>query len=183
MIRSILGIDPGLDAFACIYRPDRSVASGIRWTFFDIPTSGEAGQRRIDAVRLRDWITLHNPDIAYIEVVGTFLGEGSVTRFIRAVGAIEATVQCCSVPIVYVVPQRWKAFYDVPKYAKQNAAKEHSRILAQQLWPELKDILTRKMDHGRAEAALLAGYGAYQQQPIKAGDEPYETLVLAAIGQ
>jgi crossover junction endodeoxyribonuclease RuvC len=57
------------------------------------------------------------------------------------------------VPQVYVTPGKWKRFYGL------SAEKEKSRELAIQTWPA-SDAFRRKKDHGRAEAALLALYGA-----------------------
>ncbi len=52
----ILGIDPGLDAFGCIYQPEASLRSGMRWHFLDIPTSGDKAGRRIDAPKLLEFM-------------------------------------------------------------------------------------------------------------------------------
>jgi hypothetical protein len=38
--------------------------------------------------------------------------------------------------------------------------KERSRQMALQRWPDQAKLLGRKRDHGRAEAMLIAAYGA-----------------------
>ena len=172
----VLGIDPGLDAFAAIYQPGASLASGLRWQFLDIPTRGEDSARRIDAAALRDWVRRFAPEVGYVENVGPMKGQGlgHTSRFLRACGSIEATVQCCDVDLRLVAPQTWKRYYEIPSYQAEGRssskakafAKAHSRTLALQLFPELASILTRVSDHGRAEAALLAFYGAKRMEPI-----------------
>lgn len=163
-----LGIDPGLDAFACVLRPGKSVASGLRWSFLDVPTFGAGARRRINAPALRDWLRYHEPTAGFLESVHPRKGDGIVSssRFIGGARAIEATLQCCDVPVRPVAPQTWSNFYEIPSYANSDHKKEHSRVLALQLFPELADVLARKKDHGRAEAALLANYGAYCLAPL-----------------
>ena len=48
---------------------------------------------------------------------------------------------------------KWKRHYGL------NSEKERARALALRLWPT-SEHFGRKKDHGRAEAALLARYGA-----------------------
>jgi crossover junction endodeoxyribonuclease RuvC len=57
-------------------------------------------------------------------------------------------------PLHLVTPAKWKRYFGL------DADKEKSRALALRLWPSRSDLFTRKRDHGRAEAALLARYFA-----------------------
>lgn len=159
----VLAIDPGLDGSACIFNPNVSIASGLRWQFLDVPRLDEDSDRP-DPCALRDWIRKWVPDRCYFESVGPMPKQGisSTSKFMRATGYLEATVRCCDIPISMVTPQRWKGFYEVPK----GSEKEYSRQLALQLFPELAPLLARKKDHGRAEAALLAFYGAERMKPL-----------------
>lgn len=130
----------------------------MRWQFLDVPRLPEPMDDRPDPVALRDWIGKFAPSFCYFESVGPMPKQGisSTSKFMRATGYLEATVRCCGVQIVMVTPQKWKRFYEVPK----GSDKEYSRQLALQLFPELAGILKRMKDHGRAEAALIAFYGA-----------------------
>ena len=159
----VLAIDPGLHAVACMYQPQASLRSGLRWHFLDIPIIPD--RKRLDARALRDWIMRHGPaDRAFVEFVAGMAGDGirSMNTFMRAAGYIEATVLCCDVPMSLVGPQRWQKFHGMMK----SSTKEDSRQLALKLAPELADVLARKMDHNRAEAALIALYGAACLAPI-----------------
>lgn len=162
----ILAIDPGLFASAAFYNPGSSIKSGLRWQFLDVPLVEPEAGRRPDVRVLRDWIMRLHPDRAFIELVGGMPddGKGQLSIFMRATGHLEACVDCCDVPMSRITPQRWKKFHEIP----QGSDKEVSRQLALDMNPELKTWLTRKKDHGRAEAALLALYGAHCLAPITA---------------
>lgn len=148
----ILGIDPGINGACAIYSVDARA-----WMVIDLPTVGEGSQRRINAPALRDWLGKYAVHRAFIESVAAFPGQGvsSMFRFGRAVGAIESVVAVASIPITYVVPQQWKRFYGL-----RGSDKEQSRSMAVQRFPSLATHLARVMDHGRAEAALIAFFGA-----------------------
>lgn len=164
----ILGVDPGLSGACVVYAPQFSVKSGMRWNVIDLPTIGEGSQRRINAPALRDFITKFTPDHAFVESVAAMPKQGvsSGFRFGRATGAIDAVIACCGVPISYVHSIRWKKHHGL-----KGPDKEQSRMRALQLAPELSIFLERKKDHGRAEAALLALYGAHCLAPIPAPSE------------
>jgi len=54
-----------------------------------------------------------------------------------------------------VKPALWREYFDL-----LGRDKEASRMLAQRLFPAMSDKLTRQMDHNRAEAMLIAWFGA-----------------------
>ena len=54
-------------------------------------------------------------------------------------------------------PQAWKRGYDL---LGQELDKDDSRAVACALFPEAAALMGRKRDHGRAEAVLIAAYGA-----------------------
>jgi crossover junction endodeoxyribonuclease RuvC len=56
-----------------------------------------------------------------------------------------------------VTPQKWQKHYG------KSSDKEHSRQLANRLFPSLADRLNRKKDDGSAEALLIAKYGSEQK--------------------
>jgi crossover junction endodeoxyribonuclease RuvC len=53
---------------------------------------------------------------------------------------------------VLVEPAKWKKHFRLPR------DKEASRQMALRLFPAAHALLSRKKDHGRSEAALLAAY-------------------------
>jgi crossover junction endodeoxyribonuclease RuvC len=58
-----------------------------------------------------------------------------------------------------VEPSAWKRFWKLP-----GKDKEAARQKALQLFPDVHEALARKRDHGRAESALIALYGAASRQ-------------------
>jgi hypothetical protein len=82
-------------------------------------------------------------------------GSSSGFKYGRAVGAIEAAIALCGVPLTIVEPTAWKKFHHL-----HGKDKELSRQRALMLFPSAHALLARKADHGRAEAALIGLYGA-----------------------
>lgn len=158
----LIAIDPGLDASSCVFRPLASARSGLRWVFLDVPTREEGTKRRIDVPKFRDFVRRHSPDRAFIENINMRPGQaaGGMGRFLRATGSLTAVIECCDVPLVEVVPQKWRKHHGIEGFDSKTEAKEASRLLALRLEPSCAPLLARKMDHGRSEALLLALYGA-----------------------
>jgi hypothetical protein len=78
-------------------------------------------------------------------------GSSSGFKYGRAVGALEAVVALCEVPLTVVEPTLWKKLHGL-----RGGEKETSRQRALQLFPAAHALFARKQDHGRAEVALIA---------------------------
>jgi crossover junction endodeoxyribonuclease RuvC len=143
----ILGIVPGLSGAIAFYFP----AEPTLVTAEDVPVAGG----EIDAATLAARLTQMRPTLAVIERVGAMPKQGvsSTFKFGQAYGAVRGAVQALGISHVLVTPATWK------RHFRLDADKERSRALALRYWPT-GDSFRRKMDHGRAEAALLARYGA-----------------------
>ena len=76
-------------------------------------------------------------------------GASSGFKYGRAVGALEATIVLCAVPIQIVEPSVWKRYWHLA-----GKDKERARQRALELFPSAHALLTRKK-----EAALIALYG------------------------
>jgi crossover junction endodeoxyribonuclease RuvC len=96
------------------------------------------------------------PVHAFVERVASRPGQGvvSVFTFGRAFGMIEGVLGAEEVPVTMVTPAKWKAHFGL------GTDKNASRARAAQLWPGLAGTFARAKDDGRAEAALIALYGA-----------------------
>lgn len=154
----ILGIDPGISGGAAVV--DIALDEIVSVEAIDLPTTGEKAKRRIDAVALRSWILSHNGDgrihYAIIERAQAMPQQGASSGFLygRAVGALEAVVACCGIPLTIVEPTAWKKHFGLLKSDKEN-----SRQRAIHLMPQWADQFRLRYHHGRAEAALMALYG------------------------
>jgi crossover junction endodeoxyribonuclease RuvC len=152
----VLGIDPGIRGGLAIVAVEDGAAPRLVEAI-DIPTVGVGAKERVDAIAIRDFIARHRPIRAVIERAQAMPRQGASSGFKygRAVGAIEAAITLCSIPADIIEPSAWKRIWKLP-----GKDKEGGRQRALQLFPAAHAALARKKDHGRAEAALIALYGA-----------------------
>lgn len=167
----VCGIDGGLTGgMALVAGGEAEKRMYVRPTLLavgDIPVTGEGAKRRVNVAAVLAWIRQHPPDHAFIERAQAFRDQGASSGFIygRAIGALEACIQGLLIPMTIVEPSVWKRAHGLLK-----TDKEASRQRAIQLFPSAAADLGRKMDHGRAEAALIAWHGLalLRQQAVAA---------------
>jgi crossover junction endodeoxyribonuclease RuvC len=94
------------------------------------------------------------PATVAIEHVAARPGQGvsSMFRFGQAVGVIAGVAAALGTPIEWISPARWK------KAAGLGSDKELSRLRAIDAWPQQARLFSRRKDHNRAEAALIAAW-------------------------
>jgi crossover junction endodeoxyribonuclease RuvC len=160
----IVGFDPGITGAACAVRIDPFGYNLEFIELFDLPSQPDGTKRQIHVEVLGNWLEKIEPDLAIIENVQPMMGKGAASqamvgansfRFGMACGAIRATVAAYSIPYRLVVPQVWKRAYGL-----RGSDKEASRKMAIRHLPAAEPFLKRKLDHNRADAVLLALYGA-----------------------
>lgn len=164
----MLGIDPGSASPSGAVYQVLNGAKGAIIHAFDIPMIGEENERRVDVLAFVDLIQTWGISHATIERVNAMpsipdeqtglrrvMGTASMFRFAAAYGDLRTTIRCCGFEPRFVMPASWKRFYGL-----RGPDKEASRMLALELWPRMAELLKRKMDEGRAEAMLIARYGA-----------------------
>jgi crossover junction endodeoxyribonuclease RuvC len=81
-------------------------------------------------------------------------GVSSTFKFGVAYGVAQGVIASARIPVYFVSPGKWKRHFGL------SADKEEARKRALHRWPGRAELFSRKKDHGRAEAALLALYGA-----------------------
>ena len=148
-----LGLDPGAVSGGCaIVEIGDGVAPQLV-DAIDLPIIGVKAKQRIDVLALRAWIQQHRADHAVIERAQAMPKQGASSGFKygRAVGALEAALALCEVPMTIIEPPAWKKAHHL-----RGGDKESGRQRALQLFPSAHALLARKKDHGRAEAALIA---------------------------
>lgn len=150
----ILGVDPGCYGALALLDGGRLVE------IEDMPIlqirRGKSDKAEVDGFNLaeiiRDWL----PDMAVIERVGGITGQSAPAAFNfgRAAGAVEYTCKAMGIRVELISPATWKKALRLDK-----AGKDGARASAINRWPKFASSFTRKKDDGRAEAALIAGYG------------------------
>lgn len=155
----ILGIDPGASG-ALVFLDTNTQ----RLTAHDMPVvevkRGTGIKRHVSAQLVAELFAELQPDAAYLEQVGAMPGQGvsSMFAFGRAAGVVEGVVAALGVPLTLITPQTWQ------KAMAVRGGKDGSRMRAAELFPRQADLFKRVKDDGRADAALIAAYGAKSSQ-------------------
>ena len=166
MKNRIIGIDPGVNGAIACYEPD-----SMTCYVYDMPTiwiqlatkkNGKIQRRKRlnyeKLARLLRTLMETGADYAWIEKVGPMPRDGAVGAFTfgEAYGAVKGACSALNLNTLEVRPQVWKAHFGL---IGEN--KDDSRRIASDLFgPENFKL---KKDHNKAEAALIACYGAFNQ--------------------
>jgi hypothetical protein len=144
----VMGVDPGLSGAIAFYFVGHPHGVSVD----DVPVAG--GQ--VDPVALTALIRNFAPAVAIVELVHSMPKQGVASSFNFGVafGCVRGVIGALQVPVHLVTPGKWK------KHFRLTSDKEQSRELAIRLFPGSAFQFNRKKHHGRAEAALLARYGA-----------------------
>ncbi len=147
-----IGIDPGLDGAIAVI-----CDGGI--TLLDTPTISSGKKRDMDLyaiVRLLKGFTCSQDALVSIEAVHSMPGKGvsSTFAFGKGFGMWLGILAALSIPHQAVTPQRWKGIM----LRDGGKEKDAARVKAMQLFPQIADQISRKRDHGRADALLIAAW-------------------------
>ncbi|XP_045826806.1 Holliday junction resolvase MOC1, chloroplastic [Trifolium pratense] len=170
-----LGIDPDVSGAVALLKIHDSVCSA---QVFDSPhvqlLVGKTTRKRLNAnsiVQLVRSFDAPAGTTAYIEQSIPFPKDGKQGWWSGGFGyGLWIGILVSSGFTVVPVPSfTWKAKFEL---SGSKTSKDDSRKLASQLFPSLSSLLTRKKDHGRAEALLIAAYGKDQNK----SHEPTDTI-------
>jgi hypothetical protein len=147
--RCVLAVDPGLSGAIAFYFPEVPDRIAVE----DMPVV----DGNVDCATLGARIKQMMPDLAIVERVGSMPGQGvaSTFKFGASYGAVLGVLAALEIRTVLVTPQTWK------RHFKLDSDKEKSRALALRTFTKSSGHFSRKRDHSRSEAALLALYGAF----------------------
>lgn len=159
----IFGIDPGFTGAASVLHDGQ--ASDV----WDIPIVGEGTDKRLDTRQLwadldgwraSDEGLLWHASVA-IEKAQPMPKQGvaSAFRYGALYGALRAVCEDLDFRIELIHPGKWKKALGLT-----GKGKEAARELAMRLFPNMRSSLSRKRDHNRAEALLIAEYLRQQSQ-------------------
>lgn len=168
-LRYIGGIDPGLTgALAVLDFQD------FHLHLWDTPTVsvkvGDKIRKRCDPEAFVNAFSHFPLDYATIENVQSTPNDGHVGAFTfgKVTGIAIGIAAGLDIPLASVAPAKWKMQMQVP------ADKKAAKFRASELFPHCVSGWSREMDHGRAEAAIIALYtaiivGLKPSQPFKLG--------------
>lgn len=155
----IIGVDPGIfGALAMVSIGEKPEFVAV----FDMPThevkTGKKTKNRVDLEALSFLIESYSKDIILSLVeevgqIGTNADPFSSFVFGFATGGLHGVLTANDVKIKTVHPLTWKGSMGL------DADKAKSIAKAIKFFPQAEKFLSRKKDHGRAEALLLAYWG------------------------
>lgn len=156
-----LGVDCGIHGGAAIVETSTPFDVPQLIDAISLPIVGVGAGRRLDVVQFMRWLQKHDPKVAFVERAQSMPRQGVSSAFLygRATGAIEAVCVGSLMRLEIVEPGRWKKHFGLVGRGKDADAKELARQRAQRAFPGAPQF-ERKLDHNRAEAALIALYGA-----------------------
>lgn len=153
----ILGVDPGLCGALALY--DDEIDQLEVW---DVPTHAltRNGKNKTEVdvqglVDLVDYVAIHRPRV-FIENSTPMPGQGSASTFSfgKTFGLLYGVMAGRKLVLERIAPVKWKKALAVPK------DKDGARARASVLLPAHSGHWPLKKHDGRAEAALIALYGA-----------------------
>lgn len=148
----IFSIDPGATGAMA------TIGDGQLIDVIDIPTvgRGKKGKQEINGSHLSEVIRLRRSESpgahfrACIETVGARPGQGvsSMFSFGQSFGVVQGVMQALGIPIVRVLPQKWKKHFGLT-----GSEKDAARGKVNDLFPLAP--VTLKKHTGRADAILI----------------------------
>ena len=149
----IYGIDPGFTGAIALYWPDTG-----KLEVHDMPVmKNPKGKTIINPHGVLDILANEGgKSLAVIEQVSAMPGQGvsSMFRFGEGYGHLQMACAASKLPLQYVTPASWKRHFGL------TSSKGLSRGLAMQRFPDQAQQFSRVKDDGRAEASLIALFGA-----------------------
>jgi crossover junction endodeoxyribonuclease RuvC len=135
-----LGIDPGVHGGLAVVEIADGAAP-VLVEAIDVPVIGTGAKERVDVAAIRNFIEKHKPILALIERAQAMPKQGASSGFKygRAVGAIEAAIALCSIPLEIIEPSVWKRHWRLP-----GKDKEAARQKALQFFPDAHATLARR---------------------------------------
>jgi crossover junction endodeoxyribonuclease RuvC len=162
LYKRILGIDPGFTGALAVVQFEMGESARLI-EVIDMPLykskfGGGSNRAEIDAVHLAAWIESFATDLDMCVVervsAGPDQGVASMFRFGEGFGILRGVLAAFKLRTLLSAPSVWKPAMDL------SPDKGRSLAAAKALVPNALGHLTRVKDHGRAEAILLAAYGA-----------------------
>jgi hypothetical protein len=147
--KAFIGIDPGKTGAAAL------ITNEGNHEILDYP-----GSPSLIVETFMEWESKYNITMAALEKVSARPGQGVVSMFTfgRNLGAWEGIISTFEIPFMMPTPRQWQKGIIDQKAGGET--KERSLNTARRLFPDAS--LSRKKDHGRSDALLLAFWAKRQ---------------------
>ena len=147
---SVWGIDPGLNGAIALF----DMMEG-HLEVHDMPVMEINKKRQVNPQLLTNILEQHDAPV-FIEQVGARPGQGvsSMFNFGKSFGICLGVSAGLKLQTTTVSPVTWQRACKVEK------GKDGNRLRAVQTFPNFSNLFARKKDDGRADAALIAYWGA-----------------------
>jgi crossover junction endodeoxyribonuclease RuvC len=150
----VIGIDPGVTGALALLTDKGDLIDVL-----DMPSlaDGTKGRSTVNAPLLAELLARWHAREVVCEFVSARPTDGPVQAFAfgKTLGIIQGVCGALSLPISLITPQSWKRYHGVPPGDQKDLAR--SKAIAK--WPAKAEYFARKMDHNRAESALIAVAG------------------------
>jgi crossover junction endodeoxyribonuclease RuvC len=147
----IIGIDPGVTGALALLTDNGDLIDVL-----DMPSlaDGTKGRSTVSSPLLAELLARWHAREVFCEFVSARPTDGSVQAFAfgKTFGIIHGVCGALSLPIGLITPQSWKRWHGIPQGDQKDLAR--SKAIAK--WPAMADRFARKLDHNRAESALIA---------------------------
>ena len=148
---SALGVDIGASGALALLDDNGQLVD-----VWDMPClfDGPKNRRTVNAPLLAEIVYKSHAGRAYVEHVGPRPLEGAVGAFAfgDSKGVVRGVLAAAAIPTIFITPPQWKRIVGVPPGKDM---KDMARSNAINRWPGKAALFGRKMDDGRAEAALI----------------------------
>jgi crossover junction endodeoxyribonuclease RuvC len=176
---SVLGVDIGATGALALLSDQGELID-----VFDMPClrDGPAKRRTVNAPLLAEIIYKSHAGRAYVERVGPRPMEGAVGAFAfgDAAGVVRGCLAAAAIPALYITPVTWKRTVGI---GPGKDMKDMARSKAIARWPAQAEKFKRKMDDGRAEAALIGVAGLLRFNEVLPLPTPVTVEIRAGLGQ
>jgi crossover junction endodeoxyribonuclease RuvC len=153
----VLGVDPGATGALALLDTETGALHIEDFPVILVKKASRAGKSSdISEIRLAEIVRALSPDVAWIERVHAMPKQGvsSSFSFGLSYGIVRGVIGGMGCPMLFVSPTEWKREF------RLGFDKAQSRVLAGRLYPHNASVFSRVRDDGRAEAALIATFGA-----------------------
>lgn len=159
-MRKILGIDPGKSGGLSVIDEQFNFIACM-----PMPVASIEKIERVDPRPIFDFIKLHKPDLAIVELVGSRPCEGvkSVFSFGDSYGVVRSLAEALCADVRYITPQKWKSFQGLIGLSKEQIAEIAYEVFrVEEIYGKpykRKGQIKRKTRDGISDSLMIAKYG------------------------